>query len=409
MDHIDREVLRRLAGRWMELASLPVMAERKRQWTALKDLHAERPMVLFETRTLIDFFSDDELVSTDPFLRGIERRLRWDIRHVEEVGDDLVLEPFWRALWEIKAGDYGVELTTERTADALGGHVAYHYNHPVRTVADVDRLHPRTYEVDRESTLRHVDMLDDLFGDIMPVVLQGTSSFLPSLTGDLFRLIGNDNLLAWTYDAPEALHRIMALLRDDRVAYYRWLEREGLLGLNNGSDLVGSGSPGYTTALPQPDYAGKPRLRDLWVWLESQETTMISPRMFAEFFLPYLADVGRLFGLVYYGCCEPLHDRWDHIIAAIPNIRAVSISPWSDFQVMGAKLGRNYVFSRKPKPFPISQPTPDWDSMRQDIEATWSAARDCNLEIIFRDVYRIYGDRPRLRRWVEMVRATVGA
>ena len=45
----DRETLRRLAGRWMELASLPVMAERRRLWTALNDLHAERPMVLFET------------------------------------------------------------------------------------------------------------------------------------------------------------------------------------------------------------------------------------------------------------------------------------------------------------------------------------------------------------------------
>jgi len=33
MDLRDREVLRRLATRWMQLASLPAMAERNRQWT----------------------------------------------------------------------------------------------------------------------------------------------------------------------------------------------------------------------------------------------------------------------------------------------------------------------------------------------------------------------------------------
>lgn len=51
----DQLTLRNLAQHWIELAHLPVMAERKRLWTALKDLHAERPMVLFETWTLEDY------------------------------------------------------------------------------------------------------------------------------------------------------------------------------------------------------------------------------------------------------------------------------------------------------------------------------------------------------------------
>lgn len=408
MEAKERQVLRKLAAKWMELAHWPVIETRKRQWKALKDLHAERAMVLFETTTLTDYVGEDELVCQDPFWRMIERRLLWTTRHVQEVGDDTVIEPRLRMPWEITTGDYGVDLQTVRSEDTLGGHVAYHYNHPVRTVEDVDRLHMRTWDVDREGTQRHAAMLDECFGDILPVVVYGTSRFLPSLTGDLFRLLGNDNLLAWTYDAPEALHRVMSLLRDDRVAFYQWHEREGLLGLNNGSDLVGSGSPGYVSALPQPDYAGAARLKDLWVWSESQETTMISPKMFGEFFLPYIADVGQLFGLVYYGCCEPLHDRWHLIAAAMPNVRAVSISPWSNLKAMGEKLGRQYVYSRKPKPFPISQPTPDWETLQADVDATWEAARDCNLEIIFRDVYRIYGDRPRLKKWVEMVRARTG-
>ena len=57
----DTHILRPLAERWMELASLPVMDERKRLWTALKDRRPERPMVLFETWTVESYVGEDEL------------------------------------------------------------------------------------------------------------------------------------------------------------------------------------------------------------------------------------------------------------------------------------------------------------------------------------------------------------
>jgi hypothetical protein len=49
------------------------------------------------------------------------------------------------------------------------------------------------------------------------------------LTMDLFKLIGNDNLLFWVYDHPELIHRIMKLIRDDRRAHFTFMESEGLL------------------------------------------------------------------------------------------------------------------------------------------------------------------------------------
>jgi len=409
MSNRDREILRGLATRWMELASLPVMAVRRRQWTALKDLHAERPMVLFETWTLENYVADDELLCQDAELRRVEKAMRAVIRQAEEIGDDYVVEPFLRVYWDIERSDFGVPLLREGAQDVEGGNVAYHFDYPIRTPAEIDRLKPRTFTVDRAKTQRRAARLNDIFGDILPVVLHGTGGHWAALTQDLFKLIGNDNLLTWTYDAPDALHRLMAYLRDDRLAYFSWLEREGLLGLNHtGFELAGSGSPGYISSLPQPDYAGTARLADIWAWMESQETTMISPRMFAHFFLPYMADVSRIFGLIYYGCCEPVHDRWDKIIAAIPNVRAVSVSPWCDKRIIAEKLGRDVIFSRKPKPAPISGATPDWDVLTEDIDETLAAARDCNLEIIFRDVYRINGDRPRLTKWAQMVRSRIG-
>ena len=404
----DREILRGLAARWMELAALPVMETRKRQWTALHDLRPERPMVLFETWTVENFVAPDELQCSTEELRRLEKEMRAVIRQAEELDDDYVLDPFLRVYWQISAGDYGVPIIAEHAQDGMGGDTAYHYNHPLRDPADVAKLHPRTWSVDRAATQRRVADLNELFGDVLPVVLHGTGSHIAALTSDLFRLIGNDNLLTWPYDAPEALHQVMATLRDDRLAYYDWLEAEGLLGLNNDSHIVGSGSPGFTTALPAAGYAGQARLRDLWIWMESQETTMISPRMFARYYLPYMAEVAARFGLIYYGCCEPVHDRWDQILAAIPHVRAVSISPWCDMKYMGERLGKTCVFSRKPKPWFISGEQPDWESLEKDIDETVDAARDGCLEILYRDVYRTHGDRTRLRRWVDLVRSRIG-
>lgn len=322
MNNFDRTVLRPLAQRWMELASLPIMHERRRLWTALKDLKPERPMVLFEVWTLENYVREDELLCQDPWLREVELTMRRGIRQVEEIGDDIVIPAHWRVYWDIEVDypDFGVGLQATHAIDGQGGEVAYAYNHPIRTPGDAAHLKPRSWRVDRKKTLKRQALLQDIFGDLLPVVLHGTGGLHAGLTGDLFRLIGNDNLLMWTYDAPEALHQVMAYLRDDRMRYFHWLESEDLLGLNNDHELVGSGSPGFISSLPQAGYEGTVRLKDLWVWIESQETTMISPAMFKRFFLPYMAEVASLFGLVYYGCCEPVHDRWKPIEQAIPQV-----------------------------------------------------------------------------------------
>ncbi len=408
MNTNERQQLRKLASAWMELASQPIMSERRRLWTALHDLRGERPMVLFETALLENYIESSELICQQPFLRSIELRMRRMIRHAEEVGDDIAVPAFFRVYWEINWPDFGVPLYADHATDGTGGEIGYIYNHPVKTPADIDKLHRRSWLVDRASTLAHYGQLQDCFGDILPVVLHGTGGLFAGLTQDLFKLIGNDNLLAWTYDEPDSLHRIMRYLTDDRLAYFDWLESEALLGFNHtGWELVGSGSPGCTTSLPQDVDSAKVRQRDVWIWMESQETTMISPGMFAQFFLPYMAELCSRFGLIYYGCCEPVHDRWDLIKSQIPHIRSVSISPWCDKNIMAEKLGRTGVFSRKPRPWPISETVPDWDALQQDIDETYDAARDCNLEFIYRDVYRI-ADRHRLRTWTDLVRSRVG-
>jgi hypothetical protein len=200
----------------------------------------------------------------------------------------------------------------------------------------------------------------------------------------------------------------MAFLRDDHLAFTDFLERENLYTLNNESDYIGSGSMGYSRALPRPRrMAGDPvRRADLWVLGESQETVSVGPEMFREFVFQYQLPIIGKFGRAYYGCCEPVHTRW-HILRTIPNLKRVSISPWCDQEFMAAACGRQYVFSRKPNPALISTGRFDEQAIRQDIQRTLTVAKGCNVELIMKDVHNLAGEPQRMARWVELARETI--
>ncbi len=421
----EKEVhsLRRLAGRWMEHAGNPVMAERRRQWKAIKDLDAGKPMILVETCMLPDYIGGDELVCVDPFIRNIEKSLYEIVRHADEIGDDIVVDPWFRIPWELEISDYGIPIEAHHATTTGGSDLGYSFNFGVQSEKDSRKLHLRSRRVNRKESLHQKELLEDIFGDILPVRLGGYDHFDPDpgyrpwlgnlyggLTMDLFKLIGNDNLLTWVYDKPGLIHAIMRIIREDRKAHFKFMEQEGLLYQNTDTWMPCPGSYGFVSDLQQTDNDGAngARLKDCWCWTESQESAPISPSMFEEFFLPSIADVTRPFGLTYYGCCEGLHDRFPLIEKAIPNLRAVSVSGWSDLARMGEFLGRKYVYSRKPTPAFISGAHPDWELLKKDVRDTLDAAKNCSLEFCFRDIYTIDGDRPRLAKWVRMTRAMMG-
>jgi len=415
----DRRVIRELAARRAEIAALPIMAERKRQWRALHDLRPERPMILFETATVHRYVAPQELRCEQPILRAVEAVMREDIRHFDEVGDDLVLEPYYRVGWDLQASPWGVDIV-QVPAEVAEGEIplGYTFEFPIRQPADVALLRPRSFSVDSPRTLERARLLEDTIGDLLPIrvgnydhfmVEQGAESwagnYFIGLTWQIYRFIGNDGLLSWVYDSPQSIHALMEYMASDRERMFAFLESEGLIVPNTDSQMAGPRAYGYVSDLPDPDSTEPARLADLWCWAESQETTMISPAMYEEFFLPYIARVANRFGLVYYGCCEPIHDRLELIMAAIPNMRSVSVTPWADFDTVAGMLGRDYVFSRKPDPVPISGPSPHWERAEADLRRTLEAARDCNVELLFRDVYDVGGDRSRLARWVNLARS----
>lgn len=401
----DREIIRSLAGRVREIAELPIMEKRRQSIYKFNALKPEKPHVLcFPEGAWRELLPQSEMTCEDPKLRAWEWKLRSQIYWWEHINDDNTLEPWFNIPWEITPGDYGVEIK-EVHGEGLG---SFRYEPPITDLErDFEKLHFREFKVDRELVQKNLTLAQELFGDLLPSRVRGYTYYTCSITWEAMKLIGMENMFTNMYDDPDNLHRLIKFLSDDWIGYYKWLEREGLLMLDNENDYVGTGGVGYTDELPQKDLkAGSPvRLIDTWGRTDSQETIGASPAMFNEFVFQYQIPMMSLFGLNCYGCCEPVQDRWQYI-KDTPNLRRVSVSPWCDQEKMADYLGKNYIFSRKPNPSPVCT---DFNEkiIRDDIRNTLKIAKNNVLEIIMKDTHTILNQPERITRWVEIAREEV--
>ena len=396
----DREILRSLAARAREIAELPEQAQRRRRLAANNALRPERPIILaYPEGAWTELLPIASMQCEDKKLCEWEYELRCRLYRWEHLRDDNALEPFFNIGWHVHSGDYGFTIAYEHGANRG----SYTWVSPLQDIdAGFYRLKSAVHTVDRERTQADVALASEIFGDLLHVRIRGKYWWTSGLTWEVIKLIGLETLMLAPYDQPEGLRRLMGFLRDEHLRYLGWLESEGLLSDSNEDDYVGSGGSAYCDELPAPGRTpGAPvRRRDIWGFAESQETVGVSPAMFAEFILPYQIPILEKFGLNAYGCCEPVHDRIDSILT-IPRLRRVSVSPWCDQKVMAEKLGRNYVFSRKPNPTQICLLFNE-ESIRKDLRETLALAGEGSLEIIMKDTATVQNEPWRITRWIEI-------
>ncbi|MBN2581557.1 MAG: hypothetical protein JXL80_00705 [Planctomycetes bacterium] len=398
----EREVLRQLASRVAEAAADPAQHRAADLWRRFNSLRAERPMVLaFPEGGWRELVPEASCVCGDPLLRQWELHLRCTVFRAEHIGDDWPITSLFNIRPVTRVGNFGLEETRDRTAD-IG---SFHWDPPVKSEADFNKLHIRSVEVDHEETERRLNLAADLLGDLLRVRPGGMLWWTVGLTQDLVFLRGLDQIMFDMYDRPEFLHRLMALLRDDMMHMIDVYEQAGVLNLNNGpDDYVGSGGVGCTDELPAKDFDGTVRPRDMWCLGESQETVGVGPEQFAEFILPYQLPLMRRFGLVCYGCCEPLDKRFDLLLENLPHLRRVSVSPWCNRELAAEKLRGRAIFSWKPNPAMVCAPEPQWDEVERVTRETLRIAEGCCVEMILKDTHTFCNDPDRVGRWVQTVR-----
>jgi len=402
----DRTILRDLAHQVTEIAALPEQAEKVRLWTACNDLRPERAMVFADPQNGWKELDAAwlRLECEDPVLRGFEHSLRRQLVRHHHLHDDFPIHATFPVPVKITGStydDYGLELAVTRSDQRDG---AYHIEPAIRSEADLDRLHFRPLCIDHASTDRTVDLAADLFGDVLQVRKTGKTHWRYGLTRVLIHMRGLDQTFLDMYDNPSLLHRLLAFLRDDYKREIDLCEQEGVVTLNNTPDHVtGSGGLSSTSALPGPESpdAGSPGVRHCICWGESQETGVVGPDLFDEFVLQYQLPLLSRFGLVDYGCCEPLDGKLDLLMQKVSHLRWLAVQRWADRALAAEKIGADYVYVYKPNPTAICTPTPDWEDAEGDIRETLEIAKGCAVHIVMKDTHTFCGEPDRITRWTE--------
>jgi hypothetical protein len=407
----DRRILRDLAKRQMEYANLPIMLERKQRWYEHNALQGDIPMIVMEMDTFMDSIMPKPQCESS-VVQQIENQLRRNIINHELINDDKVIPSYFSVDWDIEFRLFDLNIESNYADDGTGRCLGHNWKHPITDLRkDLFSLKSSTYSVDRKGTLEWKTFVEDIIGDILPVKIENHSlNWFFAPTARLVYLMGMEYMLVSILETPDEFHQLIARITEEMLMHLQWQEQENLLTLNNENHYAGAGSYGFTNELPCTEHGIMDKIisKDLWCNMNSQESIGISPKMYGEYIFPYYLKLAQHFGLVYYGCCEPVHAVWNDYVGKLPHLRKVSISPWCDERMMGERLrNAGVIYSRKPSPNFISVGKFDEDSFKKHIADTLESARGCKLEIIYRDIYSLQGDISRAGKAICIIRQLI--
>lgn len=406
MDLKDRERLRYLASRQVESANSQKNLERVELWKRHNMYKGERPVIHIEVDTFAHEAINPLLKCEDSFARQIEYSLLHNMINLETFDDDRVVPPYFPMGYHTWFSLFGHNIKQTVVKKEDGTEMGHKFEHIIGDLEDdFDKiLSPSNYGVDKERTKQRFEKISDIFGDILPVKI--VSNCLYSVpTQHVVHMMGMENMLYSIYDYPDEFKEMMNRIANDYIAYFKHLEKEGVLLQNHSFESVGQGTMAF---YEEEVKSGPMKTTDLWGFMDSQETVGMSPDMFREFIFPYYKRVAENFGRLSYGCCEPVDAFWDDI-KTLPNLKKVSISPWCNEEVMAENLrGSGIIYHRKPSPNFLGVGAKlDEEGFRVHIEKTLKTARGCRVEITQRDVYTVNNDINKVKRYVEIIRESI--
>ena len=406
----DIEILRTLARKYAEYASLPIQKEKKRMWIALNSGRMERPMVLVDQLPWVELDTDGSMRCQieDPYWREVEDRLRKEIYKWEHCPADMVLDPYIALYIPTITTGWGVEIQDDQIEYEAGNDIVSHrYHNQFETFDDVQKIQMPTVKRDYEAEKLVRQHADRIFEGIIPYRMSGAmgEGYPYGFRGGHWDFItmwmGVTDLYYDFIEEPDLVHAIMGRVTDGVVGLIDQYNAQGLFDVETNYIHC---SQTYCSEVPREGCDHEhAQSQDAWAFGMAQLMTSVSPSITDEFEVAYMQKTFSKMGAVYYGCCERLDDRLD-IVAKMPNIRKVSCSPWSNREHFAEVLPDAYVMSNKPTPALLAETTFSLDKARADIRRTIAAAKryDRRLEMILKDVSTLRHDPRRLWDWAKM-------
>lgn len=401
-------IVRDLAAQVAEIATLPVQEEKRALWRKLNALRPERPMVMIGQVCWNEMNVDDALSlrCTDPECRSYENTLRRTLFQWKRFPVDMVVEPFMPVPRAIENSGFGVAVQEQvAVGDPTNPVRSHKFVNQFARDEDLEKVRLPCIRHDEEETARRLAVAHELFDGLLEVRPRGADPYL-SLWDPISCRMGVEGALYALVDRPDFMHRLVGRMTEGYLGMLDQLEEQGLLC--EPQSLVHC-TGAWTDELPAPGYnPRKPRTGDIWMYGLAQMFSTVSPAMFKEFEVDYARRICARFGLVYYGCCDPL-DRKMNEVRQIPNVRKVSMSPWADEERGAAEIGRDFVYSRKPSPALVATDRFDADRVRADLAATRRACgkHGCPLEFILKDISTVGYKPQRLFEWARIAMEVV--
>ena len=406
----DRQILRELAKKQLFYANQEFNLKRREEWYRHNELQGERPLIHLEMGTFEQEILPERMRCTGDFARQLERALYCNFLNQELFDDDRVTPDYFAVGYDSYFTLFGLQVKVQGTKDAEGKtSVGHHFVSQIEDLEeDWDKLGETQFGVNPAASLERKAAVEEVIGDILPVRLEGNCLYSVP-TQMVVHLMSMETMMFSMYDYPELFKEMMERTADDTLAYYRLLEKEGLILPTTGGGFLGQGSWCYNHTLPDGKAPGSYTAKDVWGFMDSQETVGISPEMFEEFIFPCYKKISESYGLLSYGCCEPVDPIWENCISRLENLRKVSISPWCNEEYMGERLrGSRVIYHRKPSPNYLGTGTVlDEEAFRAHIRKSLKAAKGCEMEITQRDVYTINRECPKAKKYVDIIKEEI--
>ena len=402
----DTEVLRELAKKLNDFACRPQNESKATLWHDHNALRTKQPVIFCDPENgWNEIITQSQLKCIGELARKIEWLLLRELFWAYEMGDDKPIENWFSVPFLYDETSWGFDFTAVQ--DPGGG---WHVNPQlIDYEKQMSQLKYPQLNIDRDRSDQLLEAIQTAIGSILKVrrkhIWWWSLATKEGFCDVLFFLRGLTNLMLDMYDHPDHLHELMSFLRDVNLQRLDYLEKNHLLFSNTDGTYVCSGALGYSDELQAAD-PEKITPMDMWGFSESQITVGISPEMFAEFILPYQIPLLERFGLNGYGCCENIDKRWDHI-KAIPRLRRVSVSQWSDHDKMEELLGDKYIYSSKPSPSSLAVSNIDEDSIRKWLRREVQRSKNCVLEIVMKDNHTIGKNPQNVIKWCQIAREEI--
>lgn len=399
----DREILRELATQKAALATNARNDEILKMWDNQAKGIKDTPTVRLLFSNFPGEVIEPRMRCEGSTARNIEKKLLWSMVGRELFDDDTPVSSTFDVNMFAKVSPFGTPPNIIRSKDSIGYHIE-----PVTDdiESDIDIFKGGSFWVDLEGTEKYCAIANEAFGDILPAKIIQASLTGP-LTSPIVMLANMETFYMSMYDSPEALHEIMDMATGVYERYYDYLEQNGLLLPTNNFSGVAQESFAFTNELPADGPITS--TKQIWGFLESQETTAVSPDMYGEFVYPYQERLVKRFGLLSYGCCERVDAIFEDYLSKWDNLRKLSVSPFNNEQRVGEYLrGSRIVYYSKPRAEYVTNPGPlDEDAIRRCFKGISEAASGCLFEVAQREVGTIFGDFERGRRYVQLAKETI--